>query len=335
MISVTSGRIPATSTQMTGTRLLVSSASTSGEVIQPISVQPQHTTSSIRSPCPFGSVPPTTPSMSTSINIQLTAAQPQQQEQQQQQQRFSLIILYSDESLSDLLRIRLTLSLKAVECRLCRIDLNSNEHRSDDYRRLNPADTLPLLLGTCSQTDTRFVMSDMQAILEFIEEAFPSPPTLMPVNSLDRARARILMSRMLEHDRIERSHSPTITEEDTSTFPTYWPPPTSSNISNGFDETMLDLEHYLLTFGICGFDGQLEGKYCMGDEVSLTDCCLLPILMPPPLQQHSVLQSGLPENLSKVARNLLELEAVKVAITAELLPNMHFASLREQGFTSF
>ncbi|KAI0978608.1 hypothetical protein GJ496_005170 [Pomphorhynchus laevis] len=206
------------------------------------------------------------------------------------------VIIYADTNLAHLLCLRLAFSFKAVDYSICRIDLNTNEQCSDDYRRVNPSGVLPALIVYDESLRIRFPITNIQSILEYIEERWPQQPSLMPSDPVRRAKTRMLMSKMIA------------THEN-------------DDLADSFNS----LEMFLVTYGCCHHN---EGKYSMGDDVSLADCCLLPILLPPPLQQHSRI-SSLPENLSKVARNLLELEAVKLTMTSEIEPNVVFAALRE------
>lgn len=58
-------------------------------------------------------------------------------------------------------------------------------YRSDAYRALVPMGTVPAI------DDDGFVLSESEAIAEYLEERFPAPP-LLPADPRDRARSRFL-----------------------------------------------------------------------------------------------------------------------------------------------
>ena len=83
-------------------------------------------------------------------------------------------------------RIRIALREKGIACDEVEIDLPGGAHKSAEFRRLNPFGQLPVL------EDGHLVIAESIAILEYLEERFPTP-ALLPSDPARRAVARQLM----------------------------------------------------------------------------------------------------------------------------------------------
>jgi len=80
-------------------------------------------------------------------------------------------------------RIRIALALKGVGYDETSINLFEGEQFQGEVARLNPQNGLPIML----HEDATFTQS--LAILEYLEECFPSPP-LLPTDPIERAKVR-------------------------------------------------------------------------------------------------------------------------------------------------
>lgn len=81
-------------------------------------------------------------------------------------------------------RVRIALNLKALPVTHVAHHLRRSEQSAPDYLALNPQGLVPALIlndGT--------VLTQSLAIIEWLDEAFPTPP-LLPADPIDRARAR-------------------------------------------------------------------------------------------------------------------------------------------------
>ncbi|EEY17038.1 maleylacetoacetate isomerase [Verticillium alfalfae VaMs.102] len=92
-------------------------------------------------------------------------------------------------------RLRIALNHKQIPHTLHPVNLLKNEHLSDAHRALNPSATVPLLVreqpDAPSSTPLRITQS--LAALEYLDEAHPSAPHLLPRDDADsRAAARAL-----------------------------------------------------------------------------------------------------------------------------------------------
>ncbi|HSD75303.1 MAG TPA: glutathione S-transferase N-terminal domain-containing protein, partial [Steroidobacteraceae bacterium] len=84
-------------------------------------------------------------------------------------------------------RVRIALSVKGIDYEPVSKDLRNQfgEHRQADYLALNPQGLVPAL-----EHEGR-VLSQSLAIIEYLDETFPSPP-LLPKDAADRAQVRAM-----------------------------------------------------------------------------------------------------------------------------------------------
>ena len=80
-------------------------------------------------------------------------------------------------------RVRIALNVKGVPYESVSLHLRSAEHRTKEYRKVNPQGLIPAL------DDGGVVISQSLAIIEYLEEKFPEP-ALLPKSAADRAHVR-------------------------------------------------------------------------------------------------------------------------------------------------
>jgi glutathione S-transferase len=83
-------------------------------------------------------------------------------------------------------RVRIALLEKGLPWEDVQVDLPGGGHRTPEFRRLNPFEQVPVL------EDGDLVVSESIAILEYLEERYPTP-ALLPRGATRRALARQLM----------------------------------------------------------------------------------------------------------------------------------------------
>lgn len=81
-------------------------------------------------------------------------------------------------------RLRIALALKGLEADQVFVHLVRGEQKSEAYRSLNPQGRVPTLM-----LDDGTVLTQSPAIIEYLEEAYPSPP-LLPTDPIARAKIR-------------------------------------------------------------------------------------------------------------------------------------------------
>lgn len=134
--------------------------------------------------------------------------------------------------------------------------VTGGEQLQPSYRDINPMQQVPAFVddkGNC--------ISQSAAIMEYLEEVHTNKPLLPPSNEpLRRAQVRMLVETIaggiqpLQNLSVNRKHSDDQGEQNA--WAKYW-------IEHGFDglEAMLK---------------QTAGMYCVGDQVTLADACLVP-----------------------------------------------------------
>ncbi len=156
-------------------------------------------------------------------------------------------------------RCRIAFNLKCVKPAFKSIHLRSGKQKSLEFLALNPQGLVPALVVNGR------VLTQSLAIIEWLEEAHPTPP-LLPRDALDRAHVRSLALsiacdihplqnlRVLNHLKSEY----------------------------GQDQAGLDawcrrwLEPGLAAFEAMLMQSKKSGAFCFGDAPGLADICLVP-----------------------------------------------------------
>ncbi len=82
-------------------------------------------------------------------------------------------------------RVRIALNLKGLAYDYVAVDLRTEEHLGAAFKALNPQGLVPALV------DGEQILTQSPAILEWLEERYPTPP-LLPADLQDRAKVRAL-----------------------------------------------------------------------------------------------------------------------------------------------
>ncbi|MFG0762610.1 maleylacetoacetate isomerase [Aeromonas media] len=154
-------------------------------------------------------------------------------------------------------RVRLVLQLKGLGYEQHPVNLRQGEQKEKAYRRVNPQGLVPFLI------DGDVQLGQSVAIMEYLDETYPAYP-LMPSAPQERARVRQIVNmiacdthplnnlRVLNYLEQELGQSKTARDA----WYRHW-----------IDETFTALEQLLMT---------TAGVYCVGNEVTLADCMLVP-----------------------------------------------------------
>jgi maleylacetoacetate isomerase len=160
-------------------------------------------------------------------------------------------------------RVRIALSIKGIPFDLKTIDLLKGEQHSTDYRAVNPEGLVPSLI----EGDQRPLIQSL-AILEYLDEKHPQPP-LLPKDLRERVYVRSVaqLPAMDAHPLIV--------------------PRVRNYLAKqlGLDEAARNawLKHWLEE-GNSALEALLSnsgrvGRFCLGNEVTLADICLVPHLI--------------------------------------------------------
>jgi len=142
-------------------------------------------------------------------------------------------------------RTRLVLAEKNINIEIVNVP---GPELPEDLMDLNPYHTVPTLV------DRDLTLYDSRVIIEYLDERFPHPP-LMPVDPVSRARARLMLVRF-DRDWYSLIH----------------------DVTHG-DKKSATRARHALRDGITVISPIFkEQPFAMGEEFSLVDCSLAPLL---------------------------------------------------------
>ena len=162
-------------------------------------------------------------------------------------------ILYSYWRSSCSYRVRIGLALKGVEYEYRAVSLLKGEQGEEEYTTHNPSQLLPALITPDGAT-----LGQSVAILEYLEEVYPDQNPLLPADPVARALVRQAVG-MIASD-IQPVQNLRVLKyygmDKKLEWGSHW-------ISVGFDA----LEAFL---------AKTAGEYCVGDQITMADLCLVP-----------------------------------------------------------
>ncbi|ROT38053.1 maleylacetoacetate isomerase [Sodiomyces alkalinus F11] len=207
-------------------------------------------------------------------------------------------------------RLRIALNLKNLNYDLVPVNLLKGEQLSESHRALNPSASVPLLVchntpsasssssSSSSSSDSHpFKITQSVAALEYLEEAHPSTPALLPSDPRARATARSLAL----------------------TVACDIQPVTNLRVARrvrhlGAGDAQVDeWMRGLMAEGLAAYEtlvASSAGTYSVGDDVSIADCCLAPAVWN--ARRYGVDLSPFPV-IHRIMAQLEELPAVKKA----------------------
>lgn len=202
---------------------------------------------------------------------------------------------YSDPADHYCHRVRLVMALKSVQAEILEVDPARCPAR---LAEINPYASVPTLI------ERDLVLYEPAVILEYLEERYPHP-SLLPVYPVARANSRLLMHR------IQRD----------------WCRLVDLILAKGTAESARVQARKELRESLAGISPLFADKpYFLSDELTLVDCCLLPILWRLPV---------LGIELPKAAKPLLDYMEREFAMPA-FVESLSAAerSMREQRVTA-
>lgn len=193
------------------------------------------------------------------------------------------LALYSYFRSSSAWRIRIVLAIKGLDYEYKTINLLKKEQISDSYLALNPMGQVPALESEGQ------ILTQSASIFEYLEEAFPDKP-LLPKDKLKRAKVREISEVIVSG--IQPVQNLSLLQKLPEDQRKQW---AHDAIARGFTA----VEALLKTS---------SAKYCVGDDLSWADCCLIPQIFN--AKRFSVDMSKFP-TISRIAENLEVLEPFK------------------------
>lgn len=158
-------------------------------------------------------------------------------------------------------RVRIALSLKGLEHEVVAVHLlkDGGEHKQEAYLNRNPQGLVPML--ETPEGD----LSQSLSIIEYLEEAYPNAPSLLPESAVDRAHVRSIANHIacdihpLNNLRVLQylSNELEVTEEQKLTWYHHW-----------------------LERGLSSVETKLESKpqatdFAFDDQPGLADICIV------------------------------------------------------------
>lgn len=178
-------------------------------------------------------------------------------------------------------RVRIVLAEKGVSYDVINID---SKGKPEDLLELNPYGSIPTLV------DRELVLYEPNIIAEYLDERFPHPP-LMPVYPVARAKARLIIYRF------EREWSPLIRKLEVGK-------------ANDVKIAAKELTSYLIQL-IPVFN---SSTYFMGDEFTLVDCYITPVLWRLPFWGIT-LSSADEKAINKYAMSIFQRDSFQASLT--------------------
>lgn len=123
------------------------------------------------------------------------------------------------------------------------------------FRAINPLGQIPAL-----QLDSGFVLPELAAILEYLEDAFPTP-SLLPADPEQRARARLFLR--LPDIHFQNAPRTLLGMRD----PAQRKPEVVDTAFENLHRGLGYIEHFLA-----------PGPWAVGDAASIADCAMVPVL---------------------------------------------------------
>jgi RNA polymerase-associated protein len=180
-------------------------------------------------------------------------------------------------------RVRIVLAEKGVSYEVINIEARG---KPEDLLELNPYGNVPTLV------DRELALYEANIITEYLDERFPHPP-LMPVYPVTRAKARLIIHRF------DREWGPLVQvlESDKPAAETR--------------AAAKELSRYLIEL-VPVFNAS---PYFMGDEFTLVDCCLAPVLWRLPVWGITGFSPSETKTINKYAERVFQRDSFQASLT--------------------
>lgn len=152
-------------------------------------------------------------------------------------------------------KVRIVLAEKELSFDSVQVDLVKGQQRSEEFRRLNPFGKVPVLVDESS------VVYESTIINEYLNDEYPHEPELLPEDSGERARVRLLV------DFADRAFTlPVMALEREAR-------------SAEKDEAKVAAAREAISKTLAMLERELSGRSFLADEFSLADIAFAPALL--------------------------------------------------------
>jgi maleylacetoacetate isomerase len=195
-------------------------------------------------------------------------------------------------------RVRIALELKNLSYQYIPVHLvnNGGEQNQEAYRKINPMGGVPTLTHTINDVD--FVLSQSDAIIEYLDEAFPQTQKLFPIGIFQKAKVREFCQ---------------IINADIHSYGNLRTLQYLSKNLNADDSIKNKWIQDWFTIGLNACEKHLKstsGLYCFGDITTAADCFLIPLVF---TSNRFKIDLSEFKNVNRISENCLKLEAFQKA----------------------
>jgi RNA polymerase-associated protein len=193
----------------------------------------------------------------------------------------SVMTLYSGATDLHSHRVRIVLAEKGVPYEVINVE---SRGKPEDLLELNPYGSIPTLV------DRELALYESSIITEYLDERFPHPP-LMPVYPVARAKARLIIHRF------DREWSPLIRKLETGKM---------ADTRGAAKELSGYLSQLVPVFQ--------ASPYFLGDEFTLVDCCIAPVLWRLPIWGITLSPVEM-KTINKYAERVFQRDSFQASLT--------------------
>jgi len=160
--------------------------------------------------------------------------------------------------------VRIALAYKGIPYTYHAISLIKGEQASGDYAKLNPQHKVPLLVW--EENGQKRSLSQSVAIIDYLEQAHPDKPSLLPKDPYLRAKTLALAESL---------------NADTQPLQNLWVLKKIEEISKDGAKAKDEWARFVVAKGLAAFEADVQstaGTRCVGDELTIADLFLVPQL---------------------------------------------------------
>jgi maleylacetoacetate isomerase len=158
-------------------------------------------------------------------------------------------------------RVRIALGLKKLPFEYVAVNIATKAQHTDEYKALNPQEQVPTF-EVIEDDGTSTKLTQSLPIVEYIDERWPTAPSLLPKEIVLRARARALAEVVNSGIQPLQNLSTTNAIKKIGGDPAEWP---KAWIAAGLT-------------AYARLAAQTAGQFSVGDAPTIADCCLIPQL---------------------------------------------------------
>ncbi|GAB1601205.1 maleylacetoacetate isomerase-like [Argonauta hians] len=195
-------------------------------------------------------------------------------------------VLYSYWRSSCSWRVRIALALKKIpyEYKAVHLVKDGGKQHSDEYKKMNPMEQVPSLVID------GITLTQSMAIMEYLNDTRPEPP-LLPKCPAKKAMVREICECIVSGIQ----------------------PLQNLSVLQKVGDTKMEWGHYWIERNFHALETLLKqsaGKYCVGDDITMADLCLVPQVYN---SERFKVDLGPFPNINRINKALLELEIFQIS----------------------